>query len=186
MKQLIDDNLGFLRFISYCMLIYGAIYLFYSYVVIETVWFDRYLELSASLGSKLVHLITDLETVVANQGGTLTRINSVTNPGSYVVVAQGCDASIVFAVLISTISAWPGKWLHKAPALVLGIAIMFGLNIVRIAGMSITETLAPQHFDIMHEWLLPPLLVVGALIYFYIWTLFSDEHPEDYGIKTST
>ncbi len=178
--QLFKENYGMLRFVSLCLLIYGGIYLFYGQVLIETVWFDRYLELSAALASSWVNTFTSLETTTVYQGGVLSRINSITVPGRYVIVAQGCDASIVFAVLVSTISAWPGRWLYKLPALVLGIAIMFGLNILRIAGMAVTETLNPDYFDLMHEWVLPTLLIVGALVYFYLWTLISSEHPDDY------
>ena len=171
-----------LRFVSLCAAIYGAIYLFYSLVVIHTDSFERYLEFSASLGSWLVNSVSDFDTEIKNQGRLLTKISTV-DSSAYVVVARGCDASIVFAVLISTLSAWPGKWLHKIPAIIMGLAIMFCLNIARIAGMSITESINPDYFDLMHEWVLPSLLVFGALIYFYIWTIFSGEHPDDYQIE---
>lgn len=177
--QFLRNNYGMLRFVSLCAVIYGAIYLFYSLVVINTEVFDRYLEISATLGSWLVNLVTDFDTQIQRSNGLLTKIRNIDST-AYVVVARGCDASIVFAVLISTLSAWPGKWLHKLPAIILGLAIMFCLNIARIAGMSITESINPDYFDIMHEWILPSALVIGALIYFYIWTIFSGEHPEDY------
>lgn len=173
----LDENSGLLRFFAMALIIYGSFYLFYSYVIIESDLFDRYLELSASLGAWLVNTIGVIEVTIEKQGYIMTRIRA--DDRSYVIVARGCDASTVFAVLTSTLLAWPGLWRKKIPALILGLLIMFALNIVRIAGMSITESLAPEHFDLMHEWVLPPLLVVGALVYFYFWTMLSGSHPDD-------
>ena len=173
----VQENYGLLRFFSMALIIYGAFYLFYSYIIIESAVFIRYLEISASLGADLVNAVSNVDVEVKRAVDRMTRIQATDR--SYVVVAQGCDASTVFAVLISTLLAWPGKWRVKIPVLLFGLLLMFGLNIIRIAGMSITESLIPDWFDLMHEWLLPPLLVLGALTYFYIWTLFSDEHPGD-------
>lgn len=183
--EFIKSNYGMLRFISMCAVIYGAIYLLYSLVIIDTAMFGKYLELSADLGSRLVNSVTDFETRLKKANGLMTRIQTVDPHKSYVIVARGCDASIVFAVLISTLSAWPGKWLHKIPAIAFGIGIMFSLNIARIAGMSITETIDADYFDVMHEWILPSLLVLGALVYFYIWTIVSGEHPDEYQFEDS-
>lgn len=176
--SIIDQNYGLLRFFSIALIIYGAFYLFYSYVIIESTLFDRYLEISAQLGAALANAISNVNVSVMKASTLMTRIQA--EGGSYVVVAQGCDASTVFAVLTATLLAWPGKWHIKVPVLTAGLALMFALNIVRIAGMSITEAYIPDFFDLMHEWILPPLLVVGALAYFYVWTLYSEEHPGDF------
>ena len=173
----IDENTGLLRFFAIALIIYGSFYLFYSYVIIESSVFERYLELSAAMGAWLVNLTGIIEVTVERHGYIFTRIRA--EDRSYVVVAQGCDASTVFAVLTATLLAWPGKWVKKISALTLGLLIMFALNIVRIAGMSLTESLSPDLFDLMHEWILPPLLVGGALVYFYFWTLVSGTHPDE-------
>ena len=173
----LDENSGMLRFFAIALIIYGSFYLSYSYVIIESKLFDQYLELSASLGAWLVNTLGIIQVSIEQQGPVWTKLRAEDN--SYVIVAQGCDASTVFAVLIATLLAWPGRWRKKVPALIFGLLIMFALNIVRIAGMSLTESLTPDLFDLMHEWILPPLLVVGALLYFYFWTLISDVHPDD-------
>lgn len=180
-ENFIDQNYGLLRFFSIALAIYGAFYLFYGQVLIETTLFDRYLELSAQLGAKLTNAVASFDVKILKSGSLNTRLGA--DDGSYVIVAQGCDASTVFAVLISTLMAWPGLWRVKIPALLFGLLLMYALNIVRIAGMSITEYYWPDSFDLMHEWLLPPLLVLGALAYFYVWTRFSDQHPADDDIR---
>ena len=61
----------------------------------------------------------------------------------------------------------------------LGLLVMFFLNILRIAGMLLVDLHLPDHFDLFHEWILPMVLIMGALAYFYVWITLSGTHPSD-------
>ncbi|MGB5325324.1 MAG: hypothetical protein WBN40_07880 [Pseudomonadales bacterium] len=165
-----------------------AAFLFTSFFVVYNGYFYgsdliiRYLELSANLASWLLNQVFGMDTVVTEiRTDISTKILEQADSKVYVVVARGCDASTVFAVLIATVSAWPGKWRIKIPVIVVGLLLMYILNLFRIAGMLLVEVHLPDHFDVFHEWILPNLLIVGALLYFYAWVRYSGEHPADVG-----
>lgn len=173
-----DSDYGLLRFITVVSVLFSTFLFFYEFYLYGTDSLVVYLELCALVASEFLNIFFGLETVVVDTHGTIkTKILAKIGSKVYVVVAHGCDASTVFAVLIATIAAWPGRWLVKTGVIILGLLLMFGLNILRIAGMLLVEIHWPVHFDLFHEGILPSLLVVGALVYFYIWTLISGAHP---------
>jgi len=176
----ISNNIGMLRFITVATTVFAVFLLVYELYLYGSDQLVVYLELCAAIASEFLNLFFSLETVVVETHGTIkSKILSEAGSKLYVIVAHGCDASTVFAVLIATIAAWPGRWPVKIGVILLGLLVMFGLNILRIAGMLLVEIHWPEKFDLFHEGILPSLLVAGALVYFYIWTLISGAHPSD-------
>ncbi|MBT8140591.1 MAG: hypothetical protein KJP25_12560 [Gammaproteobacteria bacterium] len=178
--KLLLDNAGMIRFGLLAAFLFTSFFVVYNGYIYGSDFFIGYLELSADLASWLLNSVFQMNTAVVEiRTDIFTKI--VAEPGSkiYVVVARGCDASTVFAVLIATVMAWPGPWLRRAVVCVLGLLLMYILNLLRIAGMLLVEVHAPQHFDLFHEWILPNILIVGALLYFYGWVVYSNAHPAD-------
>lgn len=173
----ISENTGILLFFLSATVIFTAFYSVYEYFILDSELFKQYLELCTQVASQQLSLIGIDHRWELSVAGIKTRLS--TDFGAYILVAKGCDASVVFAVLISTIAAWPGLRLKKLIALTAGLALMFVLNTWRIAGMLLVDMYFPSHFDIMHEWVLPGLLVLAALAYFFIWTQVSGQHPAD-------
>jgi exosortase/archaeosortase family protein len=172
----LTENFGLFKFYSMAAIIFGAFLILYSSVIIESDLFFRYLEVSAELASELLNAVLRLDSyLVMTSAGVKSKIE--VSSGAYVIVAQGCDASVVFATLLATIMAWPGKIMVKCLVAAVGLLLMFGLNVMRIAGMLLTDIYLPDHFDFVHEWIMPAGLVLAALLYFYGWVVVSGEHP---------
>lgn len=174
------ENAGMIRFVLLAAFLFTSFMVVYNGYLYDSDLIIGYLELSASLASLLLNTVFGMETVVTEiRQDIITKIVEQKGSKVYVVVARGCDASTVFAVLISTVCAWPGRIGTKTLVIVLGLLLMYLLNLFRIAGMLLVEVHIPQHFDLFHEWILPNFLIVGALLYFYGWVLYSGEHPSD-------
>jgi len=176
----LSANFGLLKFYSVAAIIFGLFLIIYSSIIVELDIFLRYLELSAALASSLLNATLELESYLVMTAADVKSKIEVSS-GAYVIVAKGCDASVVFATLLATILAWPGKIWLKLLVAALGLLLMFGLNIVRIAGMLLTDIYLPDHFDFVHEWIMPGALVMAALLYFYGWIVMSGEHPDLHG-----
>lgn len=173
------NHYGLLRFFTGAVIIFSLLMFVYKYILLDSTMFNAYLEFCAKLANAIINAISDSQThVFTTRSGMLPHIKS-DKYSVYVTVARGCDASTVFSVLICTIGAWPSPFIKKITAIAVGLTIMFSLNILRITGMMFVEMHIPDYYDLFHVWLLPNLLIVGALIYFFIWTRISGLHPDD-------
>lgn len=175
-----QGNQGMLRFFLVAGTIFFVFLVTYEFAIFGSDSFVIYLELCAVVTSWLLNTVLGMDTVVVDAVREVaTKILVHEDSEVYVIVARGCDASTVFAVLISTVTAWPSRWPVKTVVVLLGLLLMFGLNILRIAGMLLVEMHMPEQFDLFHEWILPNVLILGALLYFYIWVVLSGTHPAD-------
>ena len=180
LMRLLDEHGGMLRFMFLAAFLFTSFLYVYDHYIYGSDVFLAYLEVCASATSWALNTLLGMQTVIVEAIRDVhTKILQQEGSKVFVVVARGCDASTVFAVLIATVSAWPGRWLVKLPVVLVGLALMFMLNILRIAGMLLVEIYKPDYFDLFHEWILPSALVVGALLYFYLWVIFSGRHPAD-------
>lgn len=173
------DNIGIVKFYFLAMILFGSFFVIYSSFIVESDIFGSYLELTAHLASQTFNFLFNESSHVIRSNLMLdTEIRVDT--WAYVVVAQGCDASTVFATLLATVLAWPSPIWKRLIVAVIGVGVMFGLNILRIALVLLTDVYQPMLFELMHVWILPTLLVLGALVYFFIWTIISKRHPSEW------
>lgn len=173
------NNLGILKFYFKAMIIFGIFLLLYSNFIVESELFEKYLELYTSLASDFLNTVIGEESYVRNSSLLIETELRVAD-GAFIVVSQGCDASTVFATLFATVLAWPSPIWKRILVAAIGTAIMFGFNILRIAGMLLTDIHLPLQFDLVHVWILPQLLIIAALLYFYAWTKLSGRHPDEW------
>ncbi|MBT8148824.1 MAG: hypothetical protein KJO24_02755 [Gammaproteobacteria bacterium] len=180
LPRLLDEHGGMLRFLFLAAFLFTSFLYVYDNYIYGSDVFVIYLEFCASVTSWALNTFLGMQTVIVETLRDVhTKILQQEGSKVFIIVARGCDASTVFAVLIATVTAWPGRWLVKLPVVLAGLTLMFMLNIMRIAGMLLVEIYNPDYFDMFHEWVLPSALVVGALLYFYVWVVFSGRHPAD-------
>ena len=86
----------------------------------------------------------------------------------------------MFATLLATVLAWPSPIWKRILVAAIGVGVMFGLNILRIALVLLTDVYHPLKFELMHVWVLPALLILGALLYFFAWAVISKRHPAEW------
>ena len=91
--------------------------------------------------------------------------------GAAVTVVEGCDALRIFSVLIAAILAFEASLSKKLLGVLIGIAILFSVNIVRISLLLVIDIHLTEWFDFFHHTLLPLFLWFVAIIYFYLWGL---------------
>lgn len=186
-KNLIAEHSGTIVFVIVTACIFAGLYLAYEKLFLGTVTYYHYMEYCGTLASQFLTLIgidhqflvviSDLENL--NFSNTFKNALKNDDLGINVLVNKGADAGPIFAVLVACIVAWPGKVLKKIVAIVAGIAIIFVLNILRIAGMFFVDMHAPMQFDLYKEIIFPTVMVIAALIYFLAWIRISGTHPDD-------
>ena len=83
--------------------------------------------------------------------------------------AMNCDAMDVFILFSSAVLAFPSTWRRRALGLGLGLAVLVGVNIVRIMSLYWVGVYFPSAFDFVHVDLWPIGIVAATCAGFLWW-----------------
>ena len=98
---------------------------------------------------------------------------TITGPWATISVFRGCDAIDPILVLCAGILAYPSAWRNKLIGLLLGVPVLFTLNVVRILSLYIIRSKAPAWFEPMHLQIWPVVFVVLAGLLWLGWVRWS-------------
>lgn len=121
-----------------CILVFYALY--YSS------WFEANLKapilaVQAAAGGALLNLF----------GHSVSVANEViSGSGATVKIAGGCDGLEATALFLAAILVFPLPFKFKWPGLLGGFIVLSLLNVIRIAGLYLTQKYWPEAFDFMH------------------------------------
>lgn len=90
--------------------------------------------------------------------------------GGGVSIESGCNGIEAILILIAAMLAFPGPWLAKIAGVLLGSALIQALNLVRIISLFYLAQWDEQLFEWFHLYLWPTLIILDALLVFFIWT----------------
>lgn len=85
-----------------------------------------------------------------------------------VAATAECSGADAIALCLATIFAFPASRAKRLRGATLGVALLLAFNILRIASLSHTAG-EPERFDLLHLWVWPALLVLGASLYIFAW-----------------
>lgn len=156
-----DEYGDSLSFVGVALFIFAVLQLIYFQLYIYSPIFYSFLNGCADLSSLLLNLVG--EEVVLN-GRTLRS-----PAGPSVTVVEGCDALRIHSVLVAVIIAYQCSIKDKVIGVVIGVALMYLFNLVRIALLLWIDVHATEWFDVFHHTILPFGLWLTAMVYFYCW-----------------
>jgi len=113
-----------------------------------------------------------LASVVLNLFGGSTQVDeAVISSGdvSFRVITE-CTSIVPTAILVSAIIGWPSLLREKLTGVVLGSAVLFLVNVVRIITLFYIGSASPWFLDIAHSFLWGALLVVLVVAIWLLWT----------------
>ena len=114
--------------------------------------------------SKLIHFIAPMEQVSA-------VLNHLQSPVADLEIVRGCDGAGAVFLVMAAILAFPASVKRKLIGLVLGILLMYSLNLIRISGLYFVVAYHNDWFQIIHTYLAPTLLIIVACLFFAWWAL---------------
>lgn len=112
--------------------------------------------------SQLIHFIAPLEQVSAIH-------NHLQSPHADLEIVRGCDGAGALFLVMAAILAFPASIKRKLMGLVLGIALMYTLNLIRISGLYFVVAYHNDWFTVIHTYLAPTLLIIVACLFFAWW-----------------
>ncbi len=114
----------------------------------------------------LINMLAPLEQVLAQQ-------NHLLSAKANLEIVRGCDGAGVLFLVVSAIVAFPSAWRRKLVGLLLGISLIYLINLLRISILYFVIAYQPDWFQLVHVYLAPTLMVLVGCCYFAWWAFGS-------------
>jgi exosortase/archaeosortase family protein len=108
---------------------------------------------------------------ILNLAGQNTQVrgDEIISARFMINLKKGCDAVEAMAVYASALLAFPAKWKKKIKGLLIGLAVLFVLNIIRVVSLFLAGVYAPKFFDLMHVEVWQVLFILIAVVMWIGW-----------------
>jgi exosortase/archaeosortase family protein len=139
------------------------------FLAVVTVWMGALLFL-LRLGPVEQHLVLPL---VRLQQCIAAWHSSGSTP---ILVDLSCSGTDVMALVLAACLAFPVPWRHRLRGAAVGLALILGLNVIRIASLAVAA--GGPLFEPLHHYVWPTILVVSSLGYLTGW-IWLVQRPTD-------
>ncbi len=161
LRKFFDEYNEALHFLGVTALFFAIFQIIYFQLFLHSQLFYEYLEFCGEVSTALLTLIGEEVRLVRR---------TITSPtGAAVTIVEGCDALRIYSVLVAAIIAFDSSIKNKVIGVVLGVALMFIFNAIRISMLLWLDVHFTELFDLFHHTILPFGLWVIAMLYFYLW-----------------
>jgi len=121
----------------------------------------------------VVTICADLINCLAPLEQVLAKKNHLLSTKADLEIVRGCDGAGVLFLMVSAIVVFPSKFNRKLIGLLLGIGLIYLLNLVRISALYFVIAYYPTWFLLVHVYLAPTLMVMVGCGYFAWWAFGS-------------
>jgi len=167
----IQKNKAVIRFLltffgSYILL--ALVYELYLKLGQSTVFYPEFITHIVSLQSEQIIAFLGYDTYITESPYNLSMRIAIN--GDFIVqVVEGCNAVSVIILFLSFILAFKKTWKQTLLYIFAGSVIIYTLNIIRIALLTIGIYHYPQHTEFMHGTLFPTFIYGVVFLLWVIW-----------------
>lgn len=160
------------RYVAVTLLLMAALYGVYYYSYSENGLVDRaltaHLRVQAALAGMLIQVF-DRSVSVA---GTVVQ-------GRFPIqIVKDCSSLDAQALLVAAVAAFPATRARRLAGVIAGVIVLNALNLLRIAGLYYVGVHAREHFDTVHEEVMPLFLIAAAALSFCVWITWARTLPQ--------
>ena len=121
----------------------------------------------------VVTICADLINWIAPMEQVLAQHNHLLSAKADLEIVRGCDGAGVLFLMVSAIVVFPSNWRRKLLGLILGISLVYSLNLLRVCGLYFVITCHADWFLLIHTYLAPTLMIIIGCCYFAWWAFGS-------------
>lgn len=160
-------NSPVLKFIAKALLIFILWYLVYELWLLPDGSLDKWLSLNIIGASAGI-----LEWV----GYEVFTINRIIGVGEYpgIEIVDGCNGIAAMGLFLGFILAYPGDWKNRISFSVLGMGVIYLVNIARVITLVITQKEWPRFFDFTHDYSTTAIFYIVIFLLWMVWVNFAD------------
>jgi len=87
-------------------------------------------------------------------------------------ILTGCEGTEALFLLVAAIVAYRTTWIHRLAGLVIGTAVIYCANQVRLVVLFLFSLRHPSWFEALHGSIAPTLIIAVGCLFFLGWTLW--------------
>jgi exosortase H (IPTLxxWG-CTERM-specific) len=135
------------------------------YIILLSQWF------TVHINPYILSANANLSVMLLNLFGQQTQAFSETifSQSFSISIARGCDAIEAMGLFSCALLAFPARWKAKVTGLIIGIVLLFVLNIIRIVSLFLAGVYYPSLFDMIHLEVWQVIFILIALVLWMIW-----------------
>jgi exosortase family protein XrtF len=107
--------------------------------------------------------------------GRVMGLNNM--PG--IEIVDGCNGITAMGLFLGFIYAYPGEWKDKMSFSLIGVCLIYLVNLLRIMTLALTQAYYPALFDFMHDYSTTTIFYLFIFILWMIWVNYSDVSVTD-------
>jgi len=102
--------------------------------------------------------------------GRLIGLNG--SPG--IVLVNGCSGISAIGLFIGFVIAYPGRWIPRLSFIIIGMGVIYIVNIIRIMVLAITQKFYPSMFGVTHDYSTTAIFYLVIFALWMIWVNIGD------------
>lgn len=135
--------------------------LYAAYTWLLEPWLDAYY---AFLAQTTAAALAWIDPSVSADGNLILYGNTAS-----LKVVEGCDGVTVFILIAAALAAYPRPWGSRLLGIVGSVALLFGINWLRLVLLAGVRFYLPEHFHWVHAYLFQSVMIFATLALFVIW-----------------
>lgn len=156
-----------------------ALSIFVVWYVIYELWLLPDGRLDERLALNIVSVTAGIVDILGYDVWSVNRIIGIGENGGIELV-DGCTGISAIGLFIGFIFAYPGDWKNRISFSLLGIGVIYIVNILRIVVLVITQEEWMEFFDITHDYSTTTIFYIVIFLMWMIWVKFSDRDFSTY------
>jgi len=95
--------------------------------------------------------------------------NRLTSARAALEIVRFCDGSGVLFIVIAAVLAFPASWRARVLGTLLGAALVYALNLLRLGGLYFVAAYHQPWFQALHTYFIPTLMIVLVALFYLGW-----------------
>lgn len=126
---------------------------------------DSLTEISTAASNSFLQLLSFNTTYKGGPGGQIIYIGNLW----LLRVGHSCNGLILYAIFLGFIFIFPTSWKSKLGISLVGVAVIFSMNVVRIISLCLIYLYHPSFFEISHHFIFTAILYGIIFLLWMFW-----------------
>ncbi len=160
-------NTSIAKFIVKALVIFIVWYVVYELWLLPDGRLDNWISLN------IVEVSRGIVELFGYEAWSVNRIIGINENGGIELV-DGCTGISAIGLFLGFIFAYPGDWKNRISFSLLGIGVIYIVNILRIVVLVITQEEWIEFFDITHDYSTTTIFYIVIFLLWMTWVKFND------------
>jgi len=157
----------FSRFLIFSTVLYLIWYFTYEFYLKENTLINEYvIDSLVNLGEGFLQLL-NFETTSYSDGRFRQHFGVSGSAG--VTIGAPCDGIVLFALFIVFMISYPGPMRHKLWYMPVGLVLIHGLNVLRVAGLALIVHYNEKWFSFNHDYTFTLIVYAAVFGLWWLW-----------------